>query len=97
MDFAAPFRSGETIGLGMTFKLPDNYRCSPGLTRGTFSEPQDSEMLSDRSSMSDNSPARKIASAIEGVDSDEDVSGDERLIGLTKKSKSKSEELPTTL
>ena len=24
MDFAAPFRSGETIGLGMTFKLPQN-------------------------------------------------------------------------
>ena len=61
--------------LHITFKLPDNFRHSPGLSRGTFSRNSDEESLElseDEDRAVSTSPARRLSNAMEADDSDEE-------------------------
>ena len=58
----------------MIFKLPDNFRGSPGISHGTFSrsDDEDDELSDDDMIPSGTSPARRLSTAMEAGDSDDD-------------------------
>ena len=58
----------------MVFKLPDNFRHSPGLSRGTFS--RHSEASDDEDVDVGTSPVRRLSNAMEAGESDDDEDDD---------------------
>jgi len=58
--------------LKFVFKLPDNFRRSPGMSRGTFESDEELENeLEDRERAPSTSPARRLSNAIDFSDDDE--------------------------
>jgi hypothetical protein len=77
----------------MIFKLPDNFRGSPGISHGTFSR-SDDEFSDDGIIPAGTSPVRRLSKAMEAGDSDDDDVDDDhakRKLKLgTKKSQAAS-------